>query len=41
MVVTAILEGSVRSLAERDEAELAAWAAPGVNSVENHLVVRY
>jgi osmotically-inducible protein OsmY len=38
---TAILEGSVRSLAERDEAELAAWAAPGVNSVENHLVVRY
>jgi osmotically-inducible protein OsmY len=38
---TAILEGSVRSLAERDEAELSAWAAPGVNSVENHLVVRY
>jgi osmotically-inducible protein OsmY len=37
---TAILEGSVRCLAERDEAELAAWAAPGVNSVENHLVVR-
>lgn len=38
---TAILEGSVRSLAERDEAEMAAWAAPGVNSVENRLVVRY
>jgi osmotically-inducible protein OsmY len=38
---TAILEGVVRSLAERDEAEAAAWAAPGVNSVENQLVVRY
>jgi osmotically-inducible protein OsmY len=38
---TAILEGSVRSLAERDDAELSAWAAPGVNSVENQLVVRY
>jgi osmotically-inducible protein OsmY len=37
---TAILQGSVRCLAERDEAEQAAWAAPGVNSVENHLVVR-
>ena len=37
---TVILEGVVRSLAERDGAELAAWAAPGVNSVENHLVVR-
>ena len=37
---TATLEGSVRCLAERDEAELAAWAAPGVNSVENYLVVR-
>jgi osmotically-inducible protein OsmY len=38
---TAILDGSVRSVAERDEAEMAAWAAPGVNSVENHLSVRY
>lgn len=37
---TAILEGSVRCLAERDDAEEAAWTAPGVNSVENKLVVR-
>ena len=36
---TAILEGAVRCLAERDDAEQAAWAAPGVNAVENHLVV--
>lgn len=38
---TAILDGSVRSMAERDEAEMAAWAAPGVNSVENHLSVHF
>jgi osmotically-inducible protein OsmY len=36
---TVILEGSVRCLAERDDAEHAAWAAPGVNAVENHLVI--
>jgi len=36
---TAILEGAVRCLAERDDAEQAAWAAPGVNAVENHLVI--
>ena len=37
---TAVLDGSVRSWPERDEAEMAAWAAPGVTSVENHLSVR-
>ncbi|OQP63761.1 ornithine aminotransferase [Niastella vici] len=34
-----ILRGKVRSIAEREDAENAAWAAPGVNSVENDLVV--
>ena len=37
---TAILNGSVRSFAERDEAESAAWSASGVNSVEDRLTVR-
>jgi len=34
-----ILTGTVHSLFERDEAERAAWAAPGVTKVEDRLLV--
>jgi osmotically-inducible protein OsmY len=37
---TLILSGDVHSLRERSDAELAAWAAPGVRKVENRIRVQ-
>jgi osmotically-inducible protein OsmY len=34
-----VLKGTVRSWMEREEAERAAWAAPGVTKVEDRIVV--
>jgi osmotically-inducible protein OsmY len=34
-----VLRGTVRSWAERDEAERAAWAAPGVTRVDNRVTI--
>jgi osmotically-inducible protein OsmY len=37
---TVTLEGEVDSWRERSEAETAVWSAPGVTSVQDHLIIR-
>ena len=36
-----VLRGTVRSWAEREEAERAAWLAPGVTKLEDNIIINY
>lgn len=38
---TAVLKGKVRSWAEKEEAEAAAWAAPGIEAVHNEIEIDF